>query len=141
METNREGRGRPTGEVPLDHVPLIAGLDDATRRAFADVSSVVTVDAGEVIALEGDEHPPVCFVLDGLVVGYRLGQNGRAQTLTWLSAGDPFYIPCAVGKSCRTPVSTRAVCESRLFLTPQLAFRALVDAHPQVYKDLYDPAE
>lgn len=111
---------------------MLAALDEPARRAVAAAASVVQLEAGQVIALEGDEAPPVFFVLDGLVVGYRLALDGRAQTLTRLHVGDPFYMPCALGDCKRAPVSTRAACDSLLLQLSQEAFRALVDEHPQL---------
>jgi len=116
----------------LDRIPMLHSLTGDAREALAAASSMVPTPQGTVVAMEGDIAPPVFFVLDGLVVGFRIGADGRSQTLTRLHCGDPFYIPCALGKDSRAPVSTRATRPSVLFHTPQHAFRNLVQEHPSL---------
>ncbi len=125
----------PRESVSLDDVskiPMFDGLSAEVIEGVRSASVVVRFARNAVIALEGQEAPPVYFVLKGLVHGYRTGVDGRAQTLARLHPGDPFYLPCVLGQDRRAPVSARAMRPSSLLRISCEEMRELLRLHPSL---------
>lgn len=105
---------------------------DATLEALIGASSVASLAAGQVIAVQGTPRPPVCFVLDGALRVYRTNLDGRQQTLERLGPGSACYIPSAFTRDGKAPSSAEAVCSAKILRVSQDEFRHLVARHPDL---------
>ncbi|MFK0251907.1 Crp/Fnr family transcriptional regulator [Amycolatopsis azurea] len=112
-------------------VPLFAGLDRERLRRVAARSSVLTVEAGEVVALRGDPATRLVVVESGTLTAVRDTADGRRLRL------GQFPAPCAVDKVAVLDAGAHtatwsAATRARLRLVPAAELSALIDDLPQV---------
>lgn len=113
-------------EAHLATVPLLAGLDDRTRRRLALIGKSRRYAAGSTIVEEGEAGMALYVVLRGTV---RVERNGAAVSA--LRPNDFFGELALIEDEPRT-ASVIAVDDVECLLFPAWEFRALLDENPQV---------
>ena len=125
-----------TGAAPtpgeLRALDLFDGLDDAQLAAWAAAADPYTVQAGEIVARQGDEAPGLTLVLEGTLQAI-LVTDGREEPLgehvapTWIGA-----VAAMTGSSIG--VCMKAQTPARLALIPADAFVELAIAQRPVFQ-------
>lgn len=125
-----------TGAAPtpgeLRALDLFDGLDDAQLAAWAAAADAYTVQAGEIVARQGDEAPGLTLVLEGTLQAI-LVTDGREEPLgehvapTWIGA-----VAAMTGSSIG--VCMKAQTPARLALIPADAFVELAIAQRPVFQ-------
>jgi CRP-like cAMP-binding protein len=110
----------------LASVPLLAGLDDRTRRRLADTGKRRTYAAEEAIVTEGSTGSAFYIVLSGRA---RVERGG--ETIGQVSGGDFFGELALIEEHART-ASVIAAEETDCLLFPAWEFTALLEEHPRL---------
>jgi CRP/FNR family transcriptional regulator len=107
-------------------------MSPGTLAALGAAAKLLSLDDGQIIAIEGDLAPPVGFVVSGCVKVYRTNVEGREQTMCRLSAGAPFYLTPAFDDDRRAPGSTQSVGATVVIVVAQDRFRSLSIEWPEL---------
>lgn len=75
--------------LPLDRLPLFAGVPEAARARLAAAARPVGYAAGEAVFRRGDPGEGMLVLLDGLVRLHLATAGGRELTLGLLGPGEP----------------------------------------------------
>lgn len=107
------------------HLPALARLSDAQRKALLDASTVRDVPAGATVVSEGETGDAAFFILDGHTVAGTPEADGSYRSLSAMEAGDFFGEIAALTGSRRT-ANVVADEETTLVEVPASALRALM---------------
>ncbi len=110
----------------LASVPLLAGLQDRTRRRLAEVGKRRTYAAEEPIVREGSSGTALYIVLSGRA---RVERGG--ETLGEVAQGD-FFGELALIEEHPRSASVIATEPTDCLLFPAWEFTALLEEHPEV---------
>ena len=110
----------------LASVPLLAGLDDRTRRRLAEVGKRRTYAPEETIVREGSAGTALYVVLSG-----RARVERGAEVLGQVAAGD-FFGELALIEERPRSASVVAVEPTDCLLFPAWEFTALLEEHPEI---------
>lgn len=113
-------------EQQLASVPLLAGLEERTRRRLAEIGKRRTYAADEVIVREGTTGTALYVLLSGRA---RVDRDG--QQIGELGAGD-FFGELALIEEHPRSATVVASQESDCLLFPAWEFTALLEEHPEV---------
>lgn len=116
----------------IRQIPMFAQLTGDVMNRLSMAARVVTYEAGQTIAREGQKIPPVFFVIEGSVRVFRTSKEGRQQDIDRLSPFQPGYIPPAFTQDTRAPATTIAVTDSKLLCIDQSDFRRLTFETPEL---------
>lgn len=115
----------------IRELPYLRDLTDEEFRAFA--ASIVVKEYGpRDIVMSASEPPPGFFiVVEGKARIYRVGRDGREQTLRLVRPGDTFgEVP--VFDDGPSPAWVEALEETRLVILPTAEFRQLILQEPRI---------
>ncbi|MDQ2673738.1 MAG: cyclic nucleotide-binding domain-containing protein [Chloroflexota bacterium] len=110
----------------LASIPLLAGLDDRTRRRLADTGKRRTYGQDEAIVTEGSTGTAFYIVLSGRA---RVVRDG--EVIGELGGGDFFGELALIEEHART-ASVIAAEETDCLLFPAWEFTALLEEQPQL---------
>ena len=113
-------------------IPLLAGLPAHVRTSLAEVMSVRSCVAGELLLVGGEPCQAVYFVLEGAVRVFRDAPSGRQQILTKIVAGQPFNLVPALRAHGANHASVQAIMPSRLLRIGSEQLLLLVKRHPDL---------
>ncbi|MFM7627139.1 MAG: Crp/Fnr family transcriptional regulator [Gammaproteobacteria bacterium] len=114
---------------PLAALPLLAGLDAATRRALAECCRPRLLAAGEVLFCAGDEADAVYFLQSGALVAYLDAADGHREAVGRIGAGEAVgEMALITGKPRSTHVA--ALRDARLLALSCDDFERILAHHP-----------
>lgn len=114
---------------PLAALPLLAGLDAATRRALAERCRPRSLAAGELLFRAGDEADAVYFVQSGTLVAYLDAADGHREAVGRIGAGEAVgEMALITGKPRSTHVA--ALRDARLLALAREDFERILAHHP-----------
>lgn len=117
----------------LRRLALFHGLDDAALDRLAGLSRVLHLPRKEVLFSEGEPHRGMFVVLEGLVVVYKLSDEGRMLILHVCRAGDSLAeVPLFEEQDAGYLAHARATRDSELLFLPRAQFVPFLKTHPQV---------
>lgn len=112
-------------------MPYFAALTQDEAIAVASDILVHHFDPREVIAVAGEETKGLYFIRSGTVRVYRMGRDGREQSLRLASSGDTFgEVPVFDGQPM--PAHVEAIKPTELLLVPTSLLKEVVRRHPEV---------
>jgi len=110
-------------------LPWLAGLDEATRRAFADRCRPQALAAGETLFAAGDGADAVYFVQSGTLVAYLDASDGHREAVGRIGAGEAVgEMALITGKPRSTHVA--ALRDARLLRLARDDFERILGHHP-----------
>lgn len=114
---------------PLAALPLLAGLDDATRRALAATCRPRALAAGELLFRAGDAGDAMYFVQSGTLVAYLDAPDGHHEAVGRIGAGEAVgEMALITGKPRSTYVM--ALRDARLLRLGRDDFERILGHHP-----------
>jgi CRP-like cAMP-binding protein len=113
----------------LSQVPILAGVDEGTRREIAAQARKRAFRAGEMIVLAGDAARAIYLVAKGRVRSQRCSIEGREYVLRDLRPGEGFNMASVLDGGINLATVT-AVTDGALYAVPAAAFRRIVAEHP-----------
>ena len=121
----------PATANEIRSMPYFAALTEEEAAAVAKNVLVEHFDAREVIAVEGEDAKGLYFIRSGTVRIYRLGRDGREQSLRLAQEGDTLAeVPVFDGGPM--PANVEALKPSEVILIPTREIREVVRRHPEV---------
>ena len=116
----------------LKRIPLLAQVPATHHETLCQRGWYANYDAGQLIVVEGEKGPPVLFVVQGTVCGFKSNSEGRRQTVAQLSAGAAFFIPPVFSRDSSAPTSAQALSACKLICYQQDDFRQLTMEIPEL---------
>lgn len=113
----------------LNHIPLFAGLDVASLQNLAQFARWREYEAGEVVALEGDQPTGLYYLQHGWLKAVKVSQAGREQILRFLEPGDTFN-EISLFANQNNPVTVIALESAGLWFLPRAALLQLLQEKP-----------
>jgi CRP/FNR family transcriptional regulator, cyclic AMP receptor protein len=113
----------------LDRVAFIAGEDEQTRRAFADLGTCRSVPRGNILFHDGDPCLALYIVVSGKVKVVLAGEDGRELALDVLGPGNVCGLVAAVDDGPHTGTAITQIA-SRIAMIPRERFRAWLAERP-----------
>lgn len=114
---------------PLAALPLLAGLDAATRRDLAERCRPRSLAAGELLFRAGDAADAVYFVQSGALVAYLDAADGHREAVGRIGAGEAVgEMALITGKPRSTHVA--ALRDARLLALSCDDFERILAHHP-----------
>ena len=114
---------------PLAALPLLAGLDEATRRALAATCRPRALAAGELLFRAGDAGDAMYFVQSGTLVAYLDAPDGHHEAVGRIGAGEAVgEMALLTGKPRSTHVM--ALRDARLLRLARDDFECILGHHP-----------
>jgi CRP/FNR family transcriptional regulator len=113
-------------------IHLFANLSASSLELLRAAAQRLTVQAGEIILLEGDIDAPVFFIIQGECRVYRTNPDGREQVLSNLKSGDVFNMPTAFTDSRESPATVEAISAVELFVIQPNDFVQLASETPDI---------
>jgi CRP/FNR family transcriptional regulator len=118
-------------------VPLFATLDDRALAELAGIGRVLRLERKDLVYAEGERYRGPFVVLSGLVVVFKLSEDGRMLVLHVCRPGALLAEgPMFDGEEARYTAHARATRSSELFFLPRERFEPFVRRHPQVTWEL-----
>lgn len=115
----------------LRAMPYFRDLPDLEASSFVKNAHSVSFRARERILTAGEPIPGFYLVLSGRVRVFRVGRDGREQTLRIVGPGETFAeVPIFLDGLA--PAWVESLQRSNLALIPLAEFRRLLEQHPQV---------
>lgn len=134
-----DGEGAPAHEVSEDllqqlkRIEPFTGISEQRLAKLCRRSRQADVDAGELIALEGDETVSGFIVLHGRVSMIKSNIDGKELIVELLPEGDAFGLMAAIDRSSY-PVTARADVASQILWIPRVDFVNFLEANPDISK-------
>lgn len=114
----------------LDRTDLLSELPNDLREHVQSRLQRRVLTEGEVLAVEGDPCPGLCFVETGLIKIYKMSPGGREQVLLLARPGDSFAdAPALTGDAM--PASVMAVDAAVIRILPRFELDRLLDHDPR----------
>jgi len=120
----------------LGRAPLFQGLSRGELVQLAMATEDLEVDAGRVLAREGDIGQEFFVIVDGEVSVTKDGNEVRR-----LGPGDFFGEIALIWDSPRRTATVTAQTPLRFFVLTRQAFRGLVDHHPDIEAKVLEAVE
>lgn len=120
----------------LGRTPLFASVPRSDLVTLARVTEDLEVEAGKVLAREGDIGHEFFVIVDGEV---EINKGG--DVVRTLSSGDFFGEIALIWDSPRRTATATAVTPLRFFVLTRQAFRALIDSHPDIEQKVLEALE
>jgi len=118
--------------LSLERVPSFLHLPQPVMALIERAAVRRTVNAGEVVIIEGLACVGAYFVVSGEMAVVRTSPGGREQVLALLSPGQAFNTVPPFLPNGRNHATVRAVTDAELYAIPCPAFRRLVGANPEL---------
>lgn len=115
----------------LRAIPLFAGLSAADLKLIADLTVKHTYKRGTVIFFENDPGDALHVVTAGMVKIYRLADDGREKTLTYVGEGEFFGEMALLDDGPRSAVAEALEATHTLALY-RADFVRLLHSQPQI---------
>lgn len=120
----------------LGRAPLFRNLSRAELVQLAMATEDLEVEAGKVLAREGDIGQEFFVIVDGEVSVTKDGQE-----INRLGPGDFFGEIALIWDSPRRTATVEAATPVRFFVLTRQAFRGLVDHHPDIEAKVLEELE
>lgn len=133
---------RRTEPVPASLLPALrshlwfASCPAALQEALVERGRLVSLNAGESLFSQGDDHAALCCVVAGaLKVGAINPRDGTHRLSLYL---EPYQWVGEIALIDRKPRSQDAVADTdaTVLMIPQAVLEPWLDAHPQYWRDL-----
>ncbi len=112
-------------------MPYFAALSKAEAKIVAADVLVHEFEARGVVAVEGEATKGLYIIRSGTVRIYRMGREGREQSMRLASDGDTFgEVPVFDGGPM--PANVEAMKASEILLVPSWLLQEVVHRHPEV---------
>jgi len=115
----------------LRRAPLFQGLADASLRSVLSAASVLRVDDGVLLFVQGDEADRFYVLMEGWVKLYRVTEDGAQSLLTVVAPGETFA-EAAMFACARFPVCAEAVGAATVLVLERSRFTASLAADPEI---------
>lgn len=113
----------------INHIPLLAGLNDASLHRLAYASRWREYEAGEIVVLEGEAQPGLHYLQYGWLKVVKISAGGREQILRFLEPGDTFN-EIGVFTDHPNPATAVALETAGVWLIPRAALLQLLQDQP-----------
>jgi len=113
----------------LTRVPLFAQLSPAQLSVLENNSSVLKLDKGQVVFLEGAQAKGFYVVLSGQVKIYKASPEGKEQILHVLGPGEPFA-EAPMFQGARFPANAMAIQPSSALYIEKSVLLRLMERDP-----------
>ncbi len=124
-------------ECPIRNHSLCSALSDKELSALNAISQRRHVDAGEVIAIEGDEITAFGNIVGGVAKLTRGLDDGREQIVGLLFPSD--FMGRALGQADATvPYTIEAATDVELCVFPSIAFESIRTQYPSLTEKLLE---
>lgn len=135
METNGAGERTPCRDCPLVGCPGLRAPDEA-QRAWIDAykTGEATFAKGATVLRQGETAMRLFTVLSGVLMRYRLLEDGRRQILNFMFPGDLVGLQAAF--EAELAHGAEAVSDARLCVFPRERFFELAMTHPRLSFDM-----
>ncbi|HEX2044528.1 MAG TPA: cyclic nucleotide-binding domain-containing protein [Gaiellaceae bacterium] len=120
----------------LGRAPLFRGLSRGDLMALAKVTEDLEVEAGKVLAREGDIGQEFFVIVEGDVSVSRGGEDVRT-----LGPGDFFGEIALIWDSPRRTATVTARTPVRFFVLTRQAFKSLIEHHADIERRVLDALE
>ena len=122
-------------ECPLRSCPgLIDPGDDRLKRVEEFKLGEIRLDRGGQALIQGAKSAHIYTVLDGVLIRYRLMDDGRRQIINFLFPGDLLGLQAALDEPMSHGVE--AITPARLCTFPRAAFREFIGQFENLAYDL-----
>lgn len=129
--------GHESTRDSLRRVPLFAGLDPVDLDRIAGLSRILHLQKKQVLFTEGEPYRGMFVVLDGLVVVYKLSEDGRMLILHVCRQADALAeVPLFEERNAGYPAHARATRPSEVLFLPRATFTPFLKSHPAVAWEL-----
>ena len=115
----------------LQAFDFLRGLDDESLERLADHAVWKVFPPDAVVFWEGDVESNLFYLQYGSLKIMKSSQDGRAQVLRFISAGEVFNEVGVLAKK-PNPATAIALEESGIWLIPRQTLEAVILAHPQM---------
>jgi CRP/FNR family transcriptional regulator, cyclic AMP receptor protein len=120
----------------LGRAPLFQGLSRGELVELAKATEDLEVEAGKVLAREGEIGHEFFVIVDGEVEVSKDGAQVRK-----LSSGDFFGEIALIWESPRRTATVTAGSPLRFFVLTRQSFRRLIEKHPDIERKVLDALE
>lgn len=110
---------------------MFGGLDRHTLACVLSGATIIDIDPGEVLFVQGDPVKACFIVLDGWVKIYRLSQEGEEAVVAVFTRGQSFAEVAAFTDG-EYPVSCEAVTGARLLNIPSASLVREIRNNPEI---------
>jgi CRP/FNR family transcriptional regulator len=121
--------------VMLRSLPFFGGLPEERLARLAREAVVTDHAPGAPVASRGQAADAFHLVASGQVKLFRMGPDGREQTLYVLGPGEPFCL-CTLVESGELPAMAAALTEARVLVFPATRLAEAARHDPEVLFDL-----
>lgn len=121
--------------IMLRSLPFFGGLPEDRLTRMAQEAVVTHYAPGALIASRDQAAEALLLVASGQVKLYRMGPDGREQTLYMLGQGEPFCL-CSLVEAGEWPVFAAALTEVQVLTFPAAGLAAAARQDPEVLFDL-----
>jgi CRP-like cAMP-binding protein len=111
--------------------PLLRALDEADRATLLKTASVVTLDRGQVLFMEGEPANALFLILGGQIKLSRQGADGREAVIHVLAAGESFA-EAVMFMNGLYPVTATAITPARLLKLEGAALKGQIACRPEL---------
>ena len=121
--------------VMLRSLPFFGGLPEERLSRLARGAQVAEHAPGSLIAARDQAADAFHLVAAGQVKSYRMGPDGRDQTLYVLGQGEPFCL-CSLVDAGEYPAYAAALTQTRILTFPAVSLAEAARQDPEVLFDL-----
>ncbi len=107
------------------------GLDCRQIEEIVQLASVVTLDRGQILALESEPCSAIYLVVSGRLRAFKMSPQGREQVITPLQPGQAFYLVPALDGG-PLPTTTQAITRATILRISREDFLRLMECFPTV---------
>ncbi len=105
-------------------LPILQAADPGLREAFRQAASLVHIQAGQDVFVEGDRVDGIALLLSGVVRVYKVSQNGREITLYRFGLGESCILTAnAILSGQNFPAIATVEKDAEAILIPSADFR------------------
>ena len=126
-------RFRESTRDRLRRVALFSELEDETLDRLAGLSRILHLSKKEILFNEGEPYRGMFVVLEGLVVVYKMSDDGRMLILHVCREGDSLAeVPLFEERDAGYPAYARATRDSEILFLPSEQFIPFLKRHPGI---------
>lgn len=136
-ESKRSGEGRrapPPGELPVESLPVAAGLSAEELAVLGDVLQREMLDATEVLFREGDAGDRLYLLAHGRISIAIRGADGSRAVMTY--APGAMLGEASLLEGASRPATATAAADSVVYSLSRASLDALAAAHPALASKL-----
>ncbi len=128
------GRGAPAGELPLERLPVAAGLDAEELEVLRGVLAREMLNATEVLFREGDASDRLYLLARGKIAIAIRGADGSRGVMTY--APGAMLGEATLLEGAPRPATATAAADCVVYSLSRASLEALAAAHPALASKL-----